>query len=481
MTGSVTPDSEPDGLDPLSNALGAGPEAWEFFTALIESMPVVPYIDVPDEQRTLYIGPQAREILGLELGDVVDPHFDQTTKHVHPEDQARAIAETFRLMEAGGGRQEWRFVRPDTGETVWIEERLSVVEVEGRRLSPGVLLDITGQKRAEAEIAAYVQALETVDEISRTFTDLVVSSGDVTEILSKLAQIVDGSVVLTDAAGVETVREGIWRDDSQLLEQEVVVRGERWGTLRVSCARARGRVEAVAVDRATVAVALALLVEREASLITETTRAALVNDLVMERITSGRELRRRARALGTDLGRDPLRVLIVEPIPLQKGGLRARARVRDSTAARTAKRLDASGCRALVAPEGERVVAVVAVPATVDPSQCARRSATHRVAQGSARWSTITMCFGPTIRRSMRSGMRPSGCPVVAPEPSFCSTTSGCRYCLIGWPKALSWAASLKPSLARFWSTTAPTGPVWSSRFRLFLPRTAPRPQRRNG
>ena len=43
------------------------PAAWEFFTALIETMPVVPYIDVPDEGLTLYIGPQARDILGIEL------------------------------------------------------------------------------------------------------------------------------------------------------------------------------------------------------------------------------------------------------------------------------------------------------------------------------------------------------------------------------------------------------------------------------
>lgn len=355
--------------EPLSQALGDGPEAWELITMLLESMPVVPYIDVPDEQITLYIGPQVKQVLGLQREDVANPHFDQTFHHVHPEDRDRAYEGTFRLMEKGGGRQEWRYVRPDTGETVWIEERVSAVEVDGRRFSPGVLLDITAQKRAEAEIAAHIAALEKIDEISRTFTDLVVSSGDITEILSKLADIVDGSVVLTDATGVETVREGVKRENGQLLEQNVVVRGERWGTLRVYCGNEPGRVEAVAVDRATVAVALALLVEREASLITETARAVLINDLVMERITSGRELRRRARALDIDLGRDPLRVLVVEPLPLPKGGARARERVRDSATTRTAKTLDASGCRALVAPDGERVVAVVAVPVTVDPAQ----------------------------------------------------------------------------------------------------------------
>ncbi len=363
---SLTPDSGTEESSPL---LGAGPDGWNFFTALIETMPVVPYIDAPDENLTLYIGPQSREILGLDRGDIVNPHFDQTIDHVHPDDRDHAIAETHRLMDIGGGRQEWRFIRPDTGETIWIEERLSVVEVDGRRLSPGVLIDITSQKRSAAEIAAHVQALEKIDEISRTFTDLVVSSGDVTEILRKLADIVDGSVVLSDVAGVDTVSEGTTRGDGQLLEHEVVVRGERWGTLRVYCGHEPGRVEAVAVDRATAAVALALLVEREASLVAETARAALINDLVMERITSGRELRRRARTLGTDLGRDPLRVLIVEPLPPQKGGARARARVRDSAAARTTKVLDASGCRALVAPEGERVVAVVALPATVDSAQ----------------------------------------------------------------------------------------------------------------
>lgn len=367
----VSPTSGAGGSTSLFSTLGAGPGAWDFFTALIETMPVVPYIDVPDEGRTLYIGPQARDILGLERWEIVNPDLDQTINHIHPEDRDRAQAETFRLMDEGGGSQEWRLVRPDTGETVWIEERLTVVEADGRRLSPGVLIDITRQKRDSEQIAAHVESLERIDEISRSFTDLVVSSGDVTEILSKLALIVDGSVVLTDASGLEIVREGRPHSDGHSMEQDVVVRGERWGTLRVLCRLEPGGVENVAVDRATAAVALALLVEREATLIAETSRAALINDLVMERITSGQELRRRARSLGVDLGRDPLCVVVLEPLTPARTSVKGRIRQRDQAAKRLSAALDAVGVRALVASEGERVVAVVTVPVRVDVREMA--------------------------------------------------------------------------------------------------------------
>jgi purine catabolism regulator len=340
--------------------------------ALIESMPVVPYIDAPDERTTLYIAPQVRDVLGIDATEYVAAERDPWFDNLHPDDRDTTIRELEQLLAAGGGKQEYRFVRPDTGETVWIEDRLSVIYVDGRRISPGVLLDVTRQKLDADTIAENVAVLRRIDEVSQQFSELVVSSGDVTEIVRTLSDVLRTAVVLEDATGLVVAREGTSTQlDGEPMAYPVVLRGERWGTLRVHASGSPTPVDALAIDRATTAIGLALLVEREANLLTDSARTALVNDLVMERITSGRELRRRARALGVDLGRDPLCVVVLEPLTPAKTSAKGRIRQRNQAAKRLSNALDAAGARALVASEGERVVAVVAVPVRVDVREMA--------------------------------------------------------------------------------------------------------------
>ena len=244
--------------------------------------------------------------------------------------------------------------------------------VDGRRLSPGVLLDVTRQKQDADTIAENVAVLRRIDEVSQQFTELVVRSGDVTEIVRTLAGVLQTTVVLEDASDHEVAREGGSSSRSVgAVSYPIVLRGERWGTLWVDALSRPTAVDALAIDRATTAIGLALLVEREANLLTDSARTALINDLVMERITSGRELRRRARALGVDLGRDPLCVVVLEPLTPARTGAKGRIRQRNQAAKRLSIALDAVGARALVASEGERVVAVVAVPVRVDVRELA--------------------------------------------------------------------------------------------------------------
>lgn len=373
--------------------------AWELLLTLIESVPVVPYIDDPGQNLTLYIGPQVKEVLGLDLANVANLEWDQTIDHVHPDDRERAIRQTHALMAAGGGAQEWRYIRPDTGETIWIEERLAAVEVEGRHLSPGVLIDITQQKQHEAEIAEYVRALERVNQISKTFTELVVDSGDVTAIVDLLAELVDGSVVLVDATGRTAARAGRPPDgaDAVSMEREVRLRGEGWGRLTVALDRPVETADEVAVDRATTSLALALLLEREAHLIEESARAALVSDVVMERVSSGRELRRRARALGVDLGRHPLRVLVVEPVSAEGSRGKARERGRERLRQQVVRGLAACGCTTLVASQGDRVVGIAAVPSKIE-----RDDLDARLSLAGARVGISELVDGDDLQRAHR-------------------------------------------------------------------------------
>ncbi|MCZ3385413.1 MAG: helix-turn-helix domain-containing protein [Actinomycetia bacterium] len=397
-----------------ATALTDGPVGWEFHMALIESLPVVPYIDSPDDRRTLYIAPQVKDVLGIAAEDyvasTVDPWFD----NLHPDDREATIAELEGVLEAGGGKQEYRFTRPDTGETVWIEDRLTVIEVAGRKLSLGVLLDVTRQKLDEARIADQLRTLAQIDAVSQRFSELVVSGADLPAIVQTLSEVLESTVVLTDASGLEVVHQagagspGHAKHDkhdkqdetAHRLEQDVVVRGERWGSLQVWFHQAPGRADLVAVERATTAVVLALLVEREASLVIESGRAALVNDVVLERITSGRDLRRRARALGVDFARDRLCVVVMAPLPSARGGARARERLRDSTVSQLSVAIQQMGCRGLVAPEGRRVVALVAVPPSVDA-----RAASEGLAQPTSRCGVGSVVEGDDVQRGYRQAL----------------------------------------------------------------------------
>lgn len=389
--------------DPATAIPGAGSaaEAWELLLSLLESIPVVPYLDTPDEGRTIYIGPQAEHILGVDPADPAIFTYEVSRSHVHPDDRDRTYARAFELMEAGGGSHEWRWIRPDTGEVIWVEHLLTTFQRDGLRVTTGVLIDITQQKAAEAAIAAHVEALERVNRISQAFTDVVVSSGDVTAMVDLLAELLDCSVVLTDATGTVMATAGarVTSEDATVLEREVRIRGEGWGHLELVVARAVETADLLAVDHATTAIALSLMLEREANRVQEAARSALVSDVVTRRVTSGRELARRARALGTDLGRDPLQVVVAEPVALTTQASsreRRRARLRHHLLAAA----DACGCPALVGVEGDRVVAVMAVPVGVTGDEIA-----HRFGQRGTRMGMSELVDGDDALRAYQQAV----------------------------------------------------------------------------
>ncbi len=73
---------------------------------------------------------------------------------VHPADRERHSATVKAAVEDGKGyRSEFRIVRPDSGETVWLEERGTIVrDSQGRRVGMvGVVVDVSERKRIDAE------------------------------------------------------------------------------------------------------------------------------------------------------------------------------------------------------------------------------------------------------------------------------------------------------------------------------------------
>ncbi len=102
------------------------------------------------------------EVYGVPPGTALE-QFDQGLRLVHPDDRERhRAAVTKAIAERGGYVSEFRIVRPDNGEVVWLEERGQALPGEpgaGVRLA-GVVMDVSARWRALEERARLVAELE---------------------------------------------------------------------------------------------------------------------------------------------------------------------------------------------------------------------------------------------------------------------------------------------------------------------------------
>src|SRR5471032_648935 len=128
-------------------------EAQSSYRELVESLPLVTYIDRVDDHATnVYTSPQVSELLGWELEDwVADPCFFEAL--LHPDDAERVMA---KVLHANTTRapfeDEYRLRRKD-GEYVWVRDHSAIVEsAGGEAFARGFLLDITRQKRLEEQL-----------------------------------------------------------------------------------------------------------------------------------------------------------------------------------------------------------------------------------------------------------------------------------------------------------------------------------------
>ena len=128
-------------------------EAQSRYRELVESLPLVTYIDRVDDHATnVYTSPQVSELLGWELEDwVADPCFFEAL--LHPDDAERVMA---KVLHANTTRapfeDEYRLRRKD-GEYVWVRDHSAIVEsAGGEAFARGFLLDITRQKRLEEQL-----------------------------------------------------------------------------------------------------------------------------------------------------------------------------------------------------------------------------------------------------------------------------------------------------------------------------------------
>jgi len=153
----------PDGSTLVSvrdaRALIAGRDAEQALTeaelryrSLVEQIPAVVYAD--DGERTFYVSPQIRDILGVSPDEYRDDP-DLWMRLVHPDDRAIVKEESDAFIAGeGGDLADYRMVRPD-GRIVWIRDRAYAFRDEQGRVlwEHGVLFDVTELKEAEARVA----------------------------------------------------------------------------------------------------------------------------------------------------------------------------------------------------------------------------------------------------------------------------------------------------------------------------------------
>jgi PAS domain S-box-containing protein len=159
------------------------------YRTLVEQLPAVTYLDSADNESSLYLSPNAEQILG-------HPHGQLTTPvgwygMIHPDDRAEYKAEVIRCVEEDRPfRGTYRGVRAD-GRVIWLREHEDIVRnAEGKaQFRHGLVLDVTAEievhsqlRRAEQLYRDLVEQLPGVTYLWRLDNTPVYVSPRVTEI-----------------------------------------------------------------------------------------------------------------------------------------------------------------------------------------------------------------------------------------------------------------------------------------------------------
>jgi PAS domain S-box-containing protein len=126
-------------------------EVEQRYRTLIERLPIVTYIDAPDESLTnLFVSPQVNDLLGRPSGT----SGDEWAERVHPDDRDRARRETVEGVRSGAPfTLEYRMVRDD-GREIWVRDSATTVRDDDGHPEYvlGFFFDITQRKEAELRL-----------------------------------------------------------------------------------------------------------------------------------------------------------------------------------------------------------------------------------------------------------------------------------------------------------------------------------------
>jgi len=160
------------------------------YRELVESLPLVTYVDEPGERAgSVYVSPQVEGMLGYSPAEWLrDPEFFR--KVLHPSDRAR-VMEGLARPDDGIGRcsSEYRLVARD-GRTVWVQDEMIVMrDADGRALHrQGYVVDVTERKRMEAALRRRDAILEAVGFAAERFLRARSWGEAIADVLARLGE-----------------------------------------------------------------------------------------------------------------------------------------------------------------------------------------------------------------------------------------------------------------------------------------------------
>ncbi len=145
---------------------------------------------------THWVG-STEKLLGLSSGQLGFLPLSRWLEHVHPDDRARIRALDEAAWRSGSGfRIEYRWIRPDDGRTVWLEDAGSV---HGERMV-AVLTDVSAKHRTEEELERRVA--ERTIALQRANAELEAFSYSVSHDLRTPLRAISGfAEILRDSYG----------------------------------------------------------------------------------------------------------------------------------------------------------------------------------------------------------------------------------------------------------------------------------------
>lgn len=244
------------------------------------------------------------------------------------------------------------------------------------------------------------ELLDRVEAINREFSDLLLGGAGVGQILHELSQAVGNPAILENTAhqvvayapqdgAAITGALARWEEHSRTGHAEsepgmvrhaetvtphctwvdIWLRHEPWGRIHVlETAIPRGDITSLVLDKASVAIGLSVLSQSDADHLADRAASAVISDLLQGRSGSAKELLQRARNLGSDLsGRGLVAVIAAATNLMAVAGSRAlsehdRQRVRLQLRSELRSALARTHCNSLLGLDGDRVLAIVAVP-----------------------------------------------------------------------------------------------------------------------
>ena len=143
----------------LRNAVATEESRYRF---VAEQAPVIAYLaEIGESARWHYVSPHITALLGFTPEEWIEnPGLWQ--RQVHPDDLPLAISDERRAVASGRANSTDYRMRTKRGEEIWVRDVALPIEIRGRKMTQGVIYDITGLKREEEGLRSRERLLQGI-------------------------------------------------------------------------------------------------------------------------------------------------------------------------------------------------------------------------------------------------------------------------------------------------------------------------------